>query len=250
MSRILQARVGSIVHEKASRLRSLASARAFGIVNLSLALAAVMWAMSIDGAAQNAGWKVLFDGTSLDAWRVYKKATIGDGWKIVDGVLFRAAGGGDLITKEQFGDFELTLEWKIAEGGNSGIFFRGTEDNEEIWHSAPEVQVLDNARHKDGQAAITSAGSNYAVHPPVRDATKPVGEWNSVRLIAKGPHVEHWLNGVKVVEYELFSADWNERVKKSKFVDYPQYARAPRGHIGLQDHGDPVWYRNIRIRPL
>jgi hypothetical protein len=205
-------------------------------------------AMNVGCAEQN--WKVLFDGTSLDAWRVYKKDTAGDGWKIVDGALFRAGDGGDLITKEQFGDFELTLEWKLAEGGNSGIFFRGSEDSEVIWHSAPEIQVLDNARHNDGQSAITSAGSNYAVHPPERDVTKPIGEWNSVRLIARGPHVEQWLNGVKVVEYELFSADWNERVKKSKFVKYPQYGRAARGHIGLQDHGDPVWYRNIRIRPL
>jgi hypothetical protein len=213
-------------------------------------IAMMMAGMSVGGAQSPGEWKVLFDGTSLAAWRVYKKADAGTGWNITDGTLHRAAAGGDLITKEQFGDFELTLEWKIGQGGNSGIFFRGTEDAEVIWHTAPEMQVLDNAHHKDGQSPITSTGSNYAVHPPVRDVSKPIGEWNSVRLIAKGTHVEHWLNGVKVVEYELFSPDWEQRVKQSKFVQYPKYGRALRGHIGLQDHGDEVWYRNIRIRAL
>jgi hypothetical protein len=213
-------------------------------------LVAMAGAMSAERAGQEGGWKVLFDGKSLDAWRVYKQPSVTKGWTIVDGTLHRAGPAGDLITREQFGDFELTLEWKVAEAGNSGIFFRGTEDSETIWHGAPEMQILNNAVHKDGKDPLTSAGANYAVHPPVRDVTKPVGEWNTVRLIAKGPHVEHWLNGVKVVEYELFSPDWEARVKKSKFVKYPQYGRASRGHIGLQDHGDPVWFRNIRIRPL
>jgi len=226
MSRLLQAAAGAV---------------AAGVLVLT---------MGCGQAAQDDGWKVLFDGKSLDAWRVYKKDTAGDGWKIVDGTLYRAAAGGDLITKEQFGDFELTLDWKLGEGGNSGIFFRGTEDAEVIWHTAPEMQILDNANHKDGQSPITSAGSNYAVHPPTKDLSKPIGEWNSVRLIAKGTHVEQWFNGVKVVEYELFSPDWEQRVKKSKFVEYPKYGRALRGHIGLQDHGDEVWFRNIRIRSL
>ena len=207
-------------------------------------------AMSAGNVEQNTGWKVLFDGKALDAWRVYKQPSVSAGWKIENGLLARVAAGGDLITKEQFGDFELELDWKIAEGSNSGIFFRGTEESETIWHGAPEMQILDNARHADGKNPLTSTGSNYAVHPPVRDVSRPIGEWNSVRLIAKGTHVEHWLNGVKVVDYELFSPDWDARVKKSKFVKYPQYGRAPRGHIGLQDHGNPVWFRNIRIRPL
>ena len=217
---------------------------------LGLVVVLVAAAMHVGKGEQAGGWKVLFDGKSLDAWRVYKQPTVSDGWKIENGLLARVGPGGDLITKEQFGDFELELEWKIAEGSNSGIFFRGTEDSETIWHGAPEMQILDNARHADGKNPLTSAGSNYAVHPPVRDVSKPIGEWNSVRLIAKGPHVEQWLNGVKVVDYELFSPDWDQRVKKSKFVKYPQYGKAPRGHIGLQDHGNPVWFRNIRIRTL
>ena len=199
---------------------------------------------------QSGGWKVLFDGKSLDAWKGFKTAAPGAGWQIVDGTLHRAGQGGDLVTKEQFGDFELELEWKVAGPGNSGIFFRGLDEGETIWHGAPEMQILNNAEHRDGKEPLTSAGSNYAVHAPVRDVTKPIGEWNQVRLIARGAHVEQWLNGVKVVEYELWSPDWEARVKKSKFIKYPQYGRAKRGHIGLQDHGDPVWFRNIRIKPL
>lgn len=211
----------------------------------------VVLAMTVGQAEQAGDWQVLFDGTSLDAWQGFKKPAPGSGWQIIDGTLHRAGdGAGDLLTKEQFGDFELTLEWKVAGSGNSGIFFRGLNEGDTIWHSAPEMQVLNNAVHRDGKDPMTSAGSNYAVHAPVRDVTKPVGEWNSVRLIARGAHVEHWLNGVKIVEYELWSPDWEARVKKSKFIKYPQYGRAKVGHIGLQDHGDPVWYRNIRIRKL
>jgi hypothetical protein len=200
-------------------------------------------------AAEKAnGWKLLFDGKSLAGWRAFHSETPPLGWKVEDGALVRRGAGGDLVTVEQFGDFELNLEWKIAEGGNSGIFFRALTEGDEIWHSAPEMQVLDNARHKDGKVPETSAGSNYALHAPARDVTKPIGEWNAVRLIAKGPHVEHWLNGVKLLEYELWSADWEARVKASKFGKIPMYGRAKRGHIGLQDHGDYVAYRNIKIK--
>jgi Domain of Unknown Function (DUF1080) len=197
-----------------------------------------------------AGWKLLFDGKSLAGWRGFKTTTPPAGWKAIDGLLVRESGGGDLMTVDQYGDFELRLDWRISEGGNSGIMFRVTPEGEEPWHSGPEMQVLDNARHKDGANPLTSAGSNYALYAPVRDVTKPVGEWNAVRLIAKGNHVEHWLNDVKVVEYELFSPDWEKRVQASKFGEIPPYGRAKRGHIAIQDHGDRVWYRNIKIKPL
>jgi 3-keto-disaccharide hydrolase len=197
-----------------------------------------------------AGWKLLFDGKSLAGWRGFKTETPPAGWKAVDGTLTRESGGGDLMTADQYGDFELRLEWKISAGGNSGIMFRVTPDGEETWHSGPEMQVLDNAKHKDGANPLTSAGSNYAVNAPIRDVTKPVGQWNSVRLVVKGAHVEHWLNDVKVVEYELWSPDWDKRVKASKFATIPQYGKAKRGYIAIQDHGDRVWYRNIKIKSL
>jgi uncharacterized protein YycO len=120
----------------------------------------------------------------------------------------------------------------------------------EVWESGPEMQILDNARHADGKNPLTSAGANYGLKAPVRDVTRPVGEWNDARLVVSGAHVEHWMNGVKVVEYELWSPAWESLVKASKFVKMPAYGRAKRGRIALQNHGDPVWFRNITIRPI
>ncbi len=199
---------------------------------------------------QAAGWRLLFDGRSSQGWRGWKKDKFPDGWHIKDGAIVRVAGGGDICTVEQYDDFELALEWRIAPAGNSGIFFRASEEFDWCWRTAPECQVLDNAEHADGRNPLTSAGSNYALHAPVRDVTQPVGLWNQVRIVARGPHVEHWLNGTKVVEYELGSPEWEQRVAASKFKDMPNYGRMRTGHIVLQDHGDRVWFRNIKLRPL
>lgn len=196
------------------------------------------------------GWKLLFDGTSLGGWRSYKSETPPSGWRASAGELIRDGEGGDLMTTEQFGDFELSLEWKVSKNGNSGIIYRATTEGPSPWSTGPEFQILDNAGHADGKSPLTSAGSNYAVNPPVKDVTKPVGEWNSIRLIAKGNRIEHWMNGVKLLEYEVSSPDWEARVEASKFATMPGYGRAKRGHIVLQDHGDVVAYRNIKIRPL
>lgn len=223
------------------------------LIAVTLGSGAVMTeeqAPTLTAAEKAAGWKLLFDGKSLNGWRGWKTDKPGEGWKVENGVLFRAAQGGDLVTVDEFGDFELTLDWKIEKGGNSGIFFRVTQEGDFAWHSGPEVQILDNAVHRDGKNPLTSAGSNYAVNEPIKDVTKPIGEWNSVRLVVKGAHVEHWLNGVKVVEYEIGSPDWEKRVAASKFGKIPIYGKAKRGRIGLQDHGDPVWFRNVKIRPL
>jgi hypothetical protein len=201
-------------------------------------------------AQTGSGWIWLFDGQTADAWRGYLKSDLPSGWQIVDGALTRVAEAGDIITKEEFDNFELELEWKISPGGNSGIFYHVQEDSalQSVYFSGPEFQVLDNEAHKDGLDPRTSAGSNYALHAPVRDATKKPGEWNSARVVVNGSHVEHWLNGTKLLEYELGSDDWNQRVAASKFKDMPAYGKAKTGHIALQDHGDRVAYRNIRIR--
>jgi len=230
----------------AARFLALAALMAGGAVVMTQAQAPG----GLTAEERKAGWKLLFDGKSLNGWQGFKTPAPGAGWKAVDGVLSREAAGGDILTVEEFGDFELSLEWKLAKGGNSGIFFHVIKDGEQAWWSGPEFQVLDNAVHRDGKDPITSAGSNYAVHPPARDVTKPIGEWNAVRLLVKGPHVEHWMNGVKLLEYELWSPDWEARVKASKFGKIPMYGRSKRGHIALQDHGDPVWYRNIKVRSL
>lgn len=197
-----------------------------------------------------AGWRLLFDGVTTAGWRGYRSDAMPAGWQVVDGALTRAGAGGDIVTVEQFGDFELALEWKVARGGNSGIFYRATEEPKRIYHSAPEMQVLDDAAHRDGLSRLTAAGANYALHPVPAGVVRPAGEWNEARIVVDGAHVEHWLNGVKVVEYELWSEDWEARLRRSKFTEWPEYGRATRGHIGLQDHGDWVAYRNIKIREL
>jgi hypothetical protein len=201
------------------------------------------------------GFRLLFDGETLEGWRGFRRDDVPAAWVIEDGALHFTDQGeredrGDIITVEQFGDFEVRLEWKISPGGNSGIFFRVSETTQRTYESGPEMQVLDDAQHPDGGSPKTSAGSNYALHAPDPGNVRPVGEWNEVRILAVGGHVEHWLNGLKVVEYELGSEEWERLVADSKFAEWPDYGRHAVGHLALQDHGDPVWYRNIRVRSI
>lgn len=201
-------------------------------------------------AEQEAGWRLLFDGETLSGWRGYHSAELPDGWRAVDGTLHFADGKDDLITVDTFKDFELSLEWKISEGGNSGIFYFAVLGSENIYMNAPEMQVLDDARHPDGANPLTSAGAAYGLYPAPRGVVKPAGEWNSARIRVQDGHVQHWLNGKQIVDYVLGSPEWMERVANSKFADWPAYGKARAGHIGLQDHGDPVWFRDIKIRVL
>lgn len=194
------------------------------------------------------GWKLLFDGKTTSGWRGVKKDKAPDGWQVVDGALARVAGGGDIITTDQFENFELSFDWKVAEGANSGIFYRVNEDHGVI--QSPEYQVLHNQKHPDGRNPKTSAASNYALNAPTKDLTKPVGEWNRGKIVANGNHVEHWLNGEKVVTYELGSDEWTALVKGSKFKDMEHYGKSTKGYIAIQDHGDRVEFRNFKIRPL
>lgn len=206
---------------------------------------------TLSRAEQQGGWTLLFDGSTLAGWRGFREPTgVARAWRVEDGTIVRAAEGPDLITEKEYGNFELALEWKLAPGGNSGIMYLVTEDNEETYFSGPEMQVLDDARHPDGGNRLTSAGSDYGLYAAPAGIVKPAGEWNKVRIVLRWPHVEHWLNGVKVVEYELQSADWEAKVKASKFSQWPTYGRARRGHIVLQNHGDWVAYRSIKLRPL
>jgi hypothetical protein len=212
----------------------------------SLALAA---ALPMTTPERTDSWRSLFDGKTTAGWRGFRQPRMPDGWQIVDGALTRVARAADIVTIDEFGDFELALEWKLPPNGNSGIFYRVTEDDDVMWHVAPEFQLIDNA-YKEPLKPGQLAGANYDLHPPSRDATRPIGTWNEARLLVRGAHVEHWLNGVKVVEYELWTDDWERRVRDSKFRDYPRYGRARRGHIGLQEHDSRVAFRNIRIRQL
>src|SRR2546427_2160281 len=208
---------------------------------------------SLSGLAQQSstGWRVLFDGKTLDAWRGYKTDKVPSGWRIADGSLVKDASVGDIVSKDEFGDFELELDWKIGEAGNSGIFYRGTEEYDHVYWSAPEYQLLDDIKAADNKTRLTCAGAAYALYPSPEGHLKPVGEWNRTRIVAKGTHVEHWLNGVKLLEYELWSPDWEAKVKSSKFAAYPNFGRAKKGHIALQgDHTGTLAFRNIRVREM
>lgn len=204
------------------------------------------------GPAPSAGpWRTLFDGSSLDAWRGYKGTAVPSGWHISGNTLAKDTPVADIVTKDEFADFELELEWRIGEGGNSGIFYRGTEEYNHIYWSGPEYQLLDDIKAEDNKTRLTCAGAAYAIYPSPAGHLKPVGEWNTTRIIVKGNHVEHWLNGFKLLEYEFGSADWLARVKASKFNAWPHYGTARSGHIGLQgDHSGTLAFRNIRIREL
>jgi hypothetical protein len=201
-------------------------------------------------SGSSAHWRSLFDGKTLAGWRSHRSATPPTGWRAVDGALVREGPRGDIVTVDEFANFELELEWKIAPGGNSGIFYRVADGPGQTYETGPEMQVLDDERHRDGSSRLTSAGALYGLYPAPAGAVKPAGEWNTARIVVSGLHVEHWLNGVKTAEAEMGSADWNERVANSKFRNWPGFGKAPRGRIALQDHGDWVAYRNIRVRVI
>jgi len=196
-------------------------------------------------------WRSLFDGKTLDGWRGYQMIRAPVGWRAEGGVLSKRYPTEDLISVDVFGDFELELEWKIGPGGNGGIFYRGTEQYKAIYYTAPELQLLDDAAAPDATSRLTAAGSAYAIYPSPAGVVKAAGEWNTTRIICKGAHVEHWLNGQKIVSYELWSPDWEAKVKASKFAIWNDYGRIKVGHIGFQgDHDGELALRNIRIREL
>jgi hypothetical protein len=209
-------------------------------------------------AEKSAGWKLLFDGKSTAGWRGYRLKEMPPGWSVIDGALVKvkggaggkgAGGGDDIVTTEEFDNFELSLEWKIVRNGNAGVLYHVSEEAVTAWHFAPEVQILDNTTWPNRDRR-QHAGACYDLYAPAKDVTKPVGEWNHFRVLVNGAHVEHWLNGEKIVTYELWSDDWKERVAKSKFKDKPKFGTLKRGPICLQDHSDRVEFKNLKIRPL
>ncbi len=209
------------------------------------------------------GWVLLFDGRTTENWRGYNKESFPEqGWTIEDGNLKvegsgkgEAGGGGDIITLKKYKNFELSLEWKVSQGGNSGIFYLAQEKPDQaIWKSSPEMQVLDNDAHPDGTLGKNgnrAAGSLYDLIPGNKDIVKPFGEWNKVKILIFKGTVIHWVNGEQVLEYHLWTEDWKTMVLNSKFKDYEDFLNtAEEGYIGLQDHGDDVWFRNIKIKEL
>lgn len=200
---------------------------------------------TLTDAEKSAGWRLLFDGKTTDGWRLYKGKDAGK-WSVRDGAL--VGGGDDLITKDQFGDFELAVDWKFEKGNNSGIIYRCDESKGASWQTGPEMQVMpDKPGSKPGR---TSGGSLYDLFPAKENALKPADQWNTFKIVCIGKHIEQWVNGVKVVDVEIGSEEWNKALASSKWKSNLTFATLPKGHIALQDHGGVCLFRNIKIREL
>jgi len=205
---------------------------------------------TLTAAERAAGWRLLFDGTSTTGWRGYKQTQMPAGWTVADGLLTKDKSTEDIVTTEHFADFELILEWKLGPGGNSGLFYRGTEEYDRVYWSAPEYQLLDDSLAADGRNRITAAGAAHSLYAARAGVVKRADEWNTTRVVAIGPHVEYWLNGEMMFEFEMWSADWDARVKASKFAPYANFGKAESGIIAIQgDHRGVLALRNIKIRP-
>jgi len=205
-------------------------------------------------SAADKDWIVLFDGKVSERLRGFKQEGFPDKMWIIDGNALKTVPGRgvDLITKDKFKDFELELEWKVAPGGNSGVMYRVNESvGNASWHTGPEMQILDDDKHGDGKNPKTSAGSLYAlIEPNAKKKLKPVGEFNSAKIVFKDNRVEHWLNGEKVVEFKWGSPDLQQLITKSKFAGMPRFMKEDEGHITFQHHGQEFWLRNVRVRRL
>jgi cytochrome c len=210
---------------------------------------------------ENEGWKLLFDGKTTKDWRNFKNNNIGTAWKVSDDALHldtskkedgHTVGGGDIVSVGEYENYELSIEWKIQTCGNSGVIFNVQEgaSHAAAWHTGPEMQVLDNSCHPDAKIIKHRAGDLYDLISCKTETVKPAGEWNQAKIISNKGHYEFWLNGVKTVEFTMHTPEWDKLVAGSKFKNMPDFGKFSKGHISLQDHGDQVWYRNIKIKEL
>ncbi len=217
---------------------------------------------ALTAAEQKAGWKLLFNGKNTEGWHIFKKQTDGSAWKVDNEALSldpsvkdadgKRTGGGDIITDGEFENYELRLDWKISPCGNSGIIFNSAEVDQVMtpWQTGPEMQVLDNTCHPDAKIVKHKAGDLYDLIECSTVTVKPAGEWNSIRLIVNKGHLEQWQNGKKVVETDMWTDGWKAMIANSKFKGYPLFGTVKKGHLVLQDHGDKVWFKNIKIKSL
>jgi cytochrome c len=230
--------------------------RAISVVTLFTCISMVASGQNtLTSKEKKEGWVLLFDGKTASGWRNFKSDKINDRWKVSNGELYldkSVSQGGDIITEKEYQDYELALEWKIAACGNSGLMFNVVEDDkyEATYHTGPEMQVLDNTCHPDAKIIKHRAGDLYDLISCSKETVKPAGEWNQVKIVSKNAKMEFWLNGSKVVEFTMHTPEWDAMVAKSKFNTMPDFGKARKGHIALQDHGDAVWFRNIKIREL
>jgi 3-keto-disaccharide hydrolase len=196
-----------------------------------------------------AGFVPIFNGKDTTGWHLWRPENAKGRWLVQDGSLVPEGRPRELASDAVYGNFDLRFEWKIATGGNSGVMYR-TAKGYHAPTSGPEYQLIDDEHHRERLVPEKSTGAAYAIYAPSDHPLKPAGEWNTARIVARGNHIEHWLNGKLVLDYKLHTKDWKERVAAGKFATHPQYGTGKRGHIILQDHGAAVWFRNIRIKKL
>jgi hypothetical protein len=211
---------------------------------------------SLTTSEKKAGWKLLFDGKKMTGWRTYKNKST-NSWEVSNGVLHckgneadKTDKRADLITIDQYDNFELSFEWKISKAGNSGVMYHVTEEYDVPYLSGPEYQLIDDEGFPGKLEEWQKTGADYAMHTTTSRPTKPVGEYNLTKIIVSGSHVEHWLNGIKVLEFEAWTPDWYDRKAKGKWKDAAGYGMAKKGYICLQDHGSEAWFKNIKIKKL
>lgn len=199
------------------------------------------------------GWVLLFNGTTMDGWRSYKKQE-SDGWDVKNGELYCKEEGvakrADLITNNKYENYELQIDWKISPKMNSGIIYMVTEDNGVSYESGPEYQLIDDIGYPGKLSDKQLSGSNYDMHAPLAKVSKPSGQYNHTKIVINKGHVEHWLNGSKVVDYQLWTPEWEHLKANSKWKDVKPYGMSKSGHIALQDHGGGVAFKNIKLKPL
>ena len=202
-------------------------------------------------AQRDSGWTLLFDGKSLDKWRGYQNDSAPVGWRVDSGAIIKDSSAEDIVTRDTFDNFELIMDWQLTKGGNAGIFYRGSEEYEHVYWTAPEYQLLDDANAPDGASRLTSAGADYGLYPSPAGHLNPLGEWNTARIVVNGDSVQHWLNGTLLVSYVLGSDDWKAKVAASKFSAWPDYGKLTSGVIAVQgDHNGRLMLRNVKIRKL
>ncbi len=206
---------------------------------------------TLTDAEKKAGWVLLFDGKTMEHFKGFKTDAVPTNWEVADGTLHAKGGGGDLETKEEYKDFEFSCEWKISEGGNSGIIYRSIDEGGATYETGPEFQVLDNKSEKFKDAKpVNRAAAMYDFYPASKDMTKPAGQWNTAKIVVKGTKVEHWWNGEKVVDGDIGTDEFKKLIAASKFNAWKGFGVQPKGHIAFQDHGDQVWYRNVKIHVI
>ncbi len=237
-------------------MKKIFRALSFVLVIALVPSAAVLAQNTLTAKEKKQGWKLLFDGKTTSGWRTFNSDKPGSVWKVSNGELYLdkavKEGRGDLMTDGEFQDYELSLEWKIDACGNSGVIFNVIEDvkYKNTYLTGPEMQVLDNTCHPDAKIIKHRAGDLYDLISCSKETVNPAGEWNHARIISNKANMEFWLNGTKVVEFKMHTPQWDEMVAKSKFNTMPDFGDALKGHIALQDHGDQVWFRNIKIKEL